>query len=311
MKKLVWFAMILAGLRIFNACEKSDDFIDVNVEDAQAEVKQLSFDGLDSIAFSVENNIFVFETEEDYQKCLDFLSVFDVEDYELFELEVGFSSLLSNSRSKGQPCPIEDEKFATLLSPNKQIIVEHYLFTLNHDEEKVDALFIGDDYELKSIDVNSMKEFSYDDDVFAILKGENLKSVATDYCGQENSIHEPGDGIVTVVDYNKYGIYNSLVSKIYTVFQGLPLYLKHETIDWPWGTVPSGISSRCFYKREGKQNEIIYSYGYTYDDTLKKTLWDNVRRLVGFRLDMEYSWYFSGNPYLIYTDTNMIECHQY
>ncbi|WP_321369404.1 hypothetical protein [uncultured Draconibacterium sp.] len=273
------------------------------------------FAGLDTIAFSVENNIMVFETEEDYQKCLDFLGTLEVKDYQLFEKEVGFSSLPALSNSVMQTCPIEDEKFATLLNPQMQIIIEHYLFTLNHDKEKVEALFIGNDYDLKSIDINSMKEFSYDD-VFAILKGDNLKSVTTDFCGQENSVHEPGDGIVTKVDYNKYGIYNSLVSKIYTVFSGKPLYLKHETIDSPLGIVPpSGgdyktITSRCFYRRVSKQNNIIYSYGFSYTDNLKKTLWDNRRRLTGFRLDMKYSWKFSNYGTVSY-DTNMIECHQY
>ncbi|QIA06653.1 hypothetical protein [Draconibacterium halophilum] len=243
------------------------------------------------------------------------MGTIEVKDYQLFEKEVGFSSLLALSNSVMQTCPIEDEKFATLLNPQMQIIIEHYLFTLNHDEEKVEALFIDDDYELKSVDANSMKEFSYDDNVFAILKGENLKSVAG-YCGQENSVHEPGDGIVTSVDYNKYGIYNSLVSKIYTVFSGKPLYLKHETIDSPLGIVPpSGgdyktITSRCFYRRIGKQNNIIYSYGFSYTDNLKKTLWDNRRRLTGFRLDMKYSWKFSNYGTVSY-DTNMIECHQY
>ncbi|WP_372651821.1 hypothetical protein [Draconibacterium sp.] len=307
MKKLVLFAMVVAVLSIFNACEKSDDFIIPS--GTKEKTNSPLFAGLDTIAFSVENNIMVFETEEDYQKCLDFLGTIEVKDYQLFEKEVGFSSLLALSNSVMQTCPIEDEKFATLLNPKMQIIIEHYLFTLNHDEEKVEALFIDDDYELKSVDTNSMKEFSYDDNVFAILKGENLKSVAG-YCGQENSVHEPGDGIVTSVDYNKYGIYNSLVSKIYTVFSGKPLYLKHETIDYPLGTVPSGISSRCFYKRDGKQNIISYSTDFSYTDHRKKTLWDNRRRLIGFRIDMKYSWKFD-NYGTVSIDTNMIECHQY
>lgn len=306
MKKIVLFAMIIAGLGIFYACEKSDDFIDPTVD--QETTNNPLFAGLDTIAFSVENNIMVFETEEDYQKCLDFLGTLDVKDYPLFEKEVGFSSLQALSNSVMQTCPIEDEKFATLLNPQMQIIIEHYLFTLNHDEEKVEALFIGNDYDLKSVDINSMKEFNYDDNVFAILKGENLKSVAG-YCGQENSIHVLDGGIETSVDYNKYGIYNSLVSKITAMTL---TYIKHETIDSPIsGMVPSGITTNCFYKRDGKQNNIAdYSYGFYSENQLKKTLWDNVRRLVGFRLDMLYSWkFFSTGP--IYTDRNMIECHQY
>ena len=307
--------MTVACLSIFNACEKSDDFIDPTVD--QETTNNPLFEGLDTIAFSVENNIMVFETEEDYQKCLDFLGTIEVKDYQLFEKEVGFSSLLALSNSVMQTCPIEDEKFATLLNPQMQIIIEHYLFTLNHDEEKIEALFIGKNYDLKSIDINSMKEFSYDDDVFAILKGENLKSVATDYCGQENSIDNVQEGIQTRLDYNKYGIYNSLVIQISNPVFQLPYYFKYRTVDSPLDNVPSGITSRCFYYRSGKMNEIIYSKpdpfssSFIYETgTNKKTVWDNRRRLIGFRLDIEFHFYINPGQ-TIYVGTNMIECHQY
>ncbi|MFV0589807.1 MAG: hypothetical protein ACK5M7_00345 [Draconibacterium sp.] len=309
MKKLVWFAMATISLSIFNACEKGDDLIDEKELD-QIEVKQLTFDGLDTIAFSVENNIFVFETEEDYQKCLDFLGTFEVEDYSLFEKEVGFNSLLSSFNKTEQTCPIEDEKFATLLNPNMQIIIEHYLFTLNHTQKTVEALFIGDDYEIKSANKSSVLEFSYDDDVFALLKDGQLKSMATDYCGQENSIHDLEDGIQTRLDYNKYGIYNSLVIKI-SDKENEGIDFRYETVNSPLEAVPDNITSRCFYVRNGKQNEIIYTRDWDYGSYHKKTIWDNRRRLRGFRLDILFLYKVDPPTYDVSTDRNMIECHQY
>lgn len=303
--------MLVAGLSIFYACEKNDELIDQSADIKSAKsITNPMFAGLDTIAFSVENNRLVFESEEEYQKCMDFLITINVEDYNLFGKEIGFNSLLSTSIATSKDCPIEDEIFATLLNPEMQIIIDHYLFTLNHEKEKVDALFIGEDYDLKNVK-STVQEFNYDDDVFASLNREKLKSIATDYCGQENSLHSLPNGIETYVDYNKYGIYNSLVSKIENAGFGQRLYLKHETIDGPpVGIVPPGISKHCFYKRVGKQNNIVYSHGFDYEIKLKKTLWQNYRRLTGFRIDMYYSWKFTSSG-TIYHDTNMIECHQY
>ncbi|MGM0408124.1 MAG: hypothetical protein ACQERU_09065 [Bacteroidota bacterium] len=315
MKNLILIAMTAVALTIFNGCQKVElesDLTTKNVEIQQTSQNSI-LEGLNTILMSVENNCMVFENENEFQKCLNLLFNLKEKDLSDFEQEIGFTSLRSNAISKGINCQIEDEIFATLLNPEMQIIIEHYLFTLNNEKRKVAAQFIGENYDLKSIKSQEFdkQEFSYDDNVFALIKNEKtLKSALSDYCGGEDAEHQLPDGIITKVAYNKYGIYNTLTAKIHTVFQGLPLYLKMETINSPLGTVPSGITSRCFYKRDGKQNNIGYSEGFVWDDTLKKTLWQNTRRLIGFRVDMKFTWSFY-YPYQPLYDTAIIECHRY
>lgn len=310
MKKLVLFAMTVACLSIFNACEKSDDFIDPSVD--QETTNNPLFAGLDTIAFSVENNIMVFETEEDYQKCLDFLGTIDIKNYQLFEKEVGFNSLLTSSTRLGQTCPIEDEKFATLLNPQMQIIIENYLFTMKHEEEELEALFIGEDYNLKSININNTQRFSYDNNVFAILKGEQLKSTTTDYCSSNTINHDHYNMIFTRISYQKYGIYNTIKVHLqnYLGEQYRLNYLKIKSIDSPLGQVPTDITSRCFFKRDTYQNNTIYEKTAYNVWKIEKTLYSNTRRLIGYRQDFEFWWKLNSWDPMSY-DNIIIECHNY
>lgn len=309
MKILVLFSVLIVVLSIFNACVKNE----VPASDAEIENYDLIFSGLDSINFTIENNTFSFKTEEDYQMCLDYLETIETENYHSFEKFVGFKSLLNDSKYSGQTCPIEDEKFAVLLNPQMQIIVENYLFTLIHDNEKVKVQSIGKNKKLKSKEINTILEFSYEDDIFAILKGEKqLKSVAYSYCGQENDVHNHADLIHTKLDYNKYGIYNSLVVRIWTASGSDHQldYMKIKSVNSPLDQHPSGITSRCFYKRRGKQNNTIYSKESSDEWQIRKTLWSNRRRLIGFRQDFEFWWKLNSNDPMSY-DRIMIECHQY
>jgi len=72
MRKFLVFAIVAVALTIFNGCQKSDEPVLID-EQPQAAVKNPMFIGLDTIGFSVENNHLVFENEQEYQKCIDFL----------------------------------------------------------------------------------------------------------------------------------------------------------------------------------------------------------------------------------------------
>lgn len=298
-------------LTIINGCQKDEP---IQLDDQpQNVVKNPMFLRLETIAFSVENDILLFDTEEDFQKCVDFLANLKEEYYDDFEKEIGFISIRRSLNERNLQCPIEDNIFSTLINPKMQIAVEKYLFTLNLSSKNLIAQFIGDNCDLKSIIVDNKGQlFSFNQEVFAILKNEShLKSIQTDFCGQEDVVHENPDGIVTKVDYNTYGIYFSLVSKIQNIFN-VPTNFTSETINSPLDAHPDGITSRCFYKRVGKQDEIIYNES-TYGTIQTITSYSNLtRRLYGFRLDVKFSWdiIINGVPY-VYYDTAMIECHHY
>ncbi len=136
--------MIAAIIAIVGGCQKDELGVSQPANEAQpqAVVTNPMFVGLNGIAFSVEDNRLVFESEEEFQKSIDFLAQLGDENFSAFEKEIGFESLKSSYEEKEANCPIDDELFSTLLNPDMQIIVEHYLFTLNPKDEKVFARFI-------------------------------------------------------------------------------------------------------------------------------------------------------------------------
>ncbi len=316
--------MVVLLLTIFNGCQKDDPIISQMTDGDQPQevVTNPMFVGLNDIAFSVENNRLVFETEEDYQKCIDILTNLDYEDYTNFENEIGFISYKTNCLYNKKECLINDEVFATLINPEMQIIVEHYLFTIDINSKSVNTYFIDENCNLKSSDLNryDMLNFSFDDDIFAILKSEEeLKSISG-YCGQEKAEHmysPGGEGLIYLkVDYNKYGIYNSLVAQMKIIDYDDQIGFNMKTVNSPLGIVPpryrgTTITSRCFYRRIGKQNNIIFdesSNNYNF----KITAWSHTRRLKGFRLDVDFTMSVVENYEIVhYYDNLMIECHQY
>jgi hypothetical protein len=302
-------------LTIINGCQKDEP---IQLDDQpQNVVKNPMFLGLDTIAFSVEDNRLVFETEEDFQKCIDFLLKLKEENYDDFENEIGFTSLRRTFNNSGKNCPIEDDIFSTLLNDDMQIIVEHYLFSIDVSTKNVLAHFIGENNDLKSfsLEQKNARIFSFNDDVFALLKQENsLKSIQADFCGQEKVEYSYPDFIKAKVDYNKYGIFISLVAKIWNDLgsQYYLYYLRQKTVDSPYNppSVPNDIISRCFYINKKDQDVIIYDQQVYNNDELKITPYSGSRRLKGFRLDVEFWWKFNSWDNMSY-DNLMIECHQY
>jgi hypothetical protein len=161
------------------------------------------------------------------------------------------------------------------------------------------------------------QQFSFDDNVFAILDGEpQLKSTAG-YCGQEEQAFSFPSSIAAKCDYNKYGIYNTLVAKIFSEDNRQVFLFRQETVDTPLDQTPTDvpkdghpITSRCFFKRDYYQNNIVYDRSANNPTELEVRPYINTRRLVGFRLDVIFYWQFFSNS-TINSARIMIECHQY
>ena len=172
---MIVFAMVVAGLSIFNACQKDEhDLID---EKPQVAVSDPMFAGLETIAFSVEDKRLVFESEEEYQKCIDFLAQLGDENFEAFEKEIGFDSYRKKYYGTNSWSPkVEDQLFATLINPEGILQVENFLFQIDFEKEKTLAYVMDEaTTELKSasvIEQNSPVELNWEDDAFVILKGE-------------------------------------------------------------------------------------------------------------------------------------------
>ncbi|VAW25045.1 hypothetical protein MNBD_BACTEROID01-2795 [hydrothermal vent metagenome] len=118
----------------------------------------------------------VFESEEEFQKCIDFLANLGDENFPLFEEEIEFDSYRKvNKGASNWPAKIEDDLFATLINPEGFIQVENYLFKVDFSKEKTYAYVLDEsEMELKSASITSEGnaiEFGWDEDGFAVLKG--------------------------------------------------------------------------------------------------------------------------------------------
>jgi hypothetical protein len=314
MKNLFVFAIVAMALTIFNGCQK-DEHVLIDEVPPQVADSNPMFVGLNDIAFSVEDNRLVFENEEEFQKCIDFLAQLGDENFPAFEKEVGFESYRKINESN----LAIDNLFATLINPEGIFQVGNFLLKIDFKKQKSYAFLLTDtEKELKSgLIINNVQaiEFNWEDDVFAILNNEiGLKSVTGSYCSGNQVNHNNFDFIVTKVEYNNYGVYHTLVSRIWSKLgsQYTLSYLKLKSVDSPYNPpiVPSGISSRCFWKHKKGQGNIIRFYERNNDWEIESRPYHGTRRLKGYRFDVEFWWKVNSWDALSY-DHISIECKKY
>ncbi len=225
--------MVVLLLTIFNGCQKDDPIISQMTDGDQPQevVTNPMFVGLNDIAFSVENNRLVFETEEEYEKCIEFLSQLGDENFSAFEYEIGFESF--NSVYKDDPEKSKvfiDELYKTLLNPEMEIVIGGYLFTEIPQKERtlVSEYLTEEDCILKSSANSTGFEVNWNDDAFRILNGEDditLKSGCSSAQYNEDShvvnsyLYPIQDyaytiGYTTDLNFQQTAIFKSIIAKV-------------------------------------------------------------------------------------------------
>lgn len=233
----MFLAVIAMVLTVFNACEKSkSDFL--QEEQIGKQKQEVMFAGLDSIRFSVDNNRLVFESEKDYQKCLDFLAQLGDKNFPAFEKKIGFQSY----RAKFQNDPIKskvfaDEMYQTILNPEMEIVIGNYLFIEKPEQKKTFAyqLADGEACTLKSANISSYPiQFSWNDNAFAVLAGEaQLKSAPScDYGNPEEIEWEFTSNDYGYANKNYYQIvlHPKLIFQVTAIFKSI--ISKYKVASW-------------------------------------------------------------------------------
>lgn len=215
---------------LFGACQEQKDeiFSGTSIEPL-SQIDEIINQA--SVPFRVENNTLVFSSEDNFQKGIDFLNSLGDENFDEWEDNFSFNSLRSSS-SFEKVHQKTDNLFATLLNSNSEIIIGANKFTVDFIEEKIYSTFIEDNEEV-SIGVGSShnKEtiFSFNDDVFSILKNE-AEPKAT-YCGgRDVASYFPfsgwlGDHIHLRVRYYTIGIYNTVTIRMEQNFHFWDAYI--------------------------------------------------------------------------------------
>ncbi len=163
-------------LAIFNACQKDE----IVIEDIAIEkFTDPMFQELNNIVFSVENNRLVFESEEDFQKCIDFLANLGDENFPAFEEFIGFESFRKKFENNVEKSSLfVDELYTTMLNPEMEIVIGKHLFRENPLTKQTLAFEVefSENCELKNhISESSDLIFSWEEEAFAIIRGEEVE----------------------------------------------------------------------------------------------------------------------------------------
>lgn len=175
MKKIRFFLMLFllvsTGAVVLNACSKE--------EVAAQEEFQLN-DGI-----TITNGILTFATVDLYDETIQQLSSFDNEKMNRWENAYNYLSLRSEDADPALISRIGNI-FATLLNPEKEIIIEGNHFKLDFEKETITKQKWDELSELSNS--GESKTFYFKDDVNIFDENPSLKSTNADACPYEGRL---------------------------------------------------------------------------------------------------------------------------
>ncbi len=255
---------------------------------------------LKQIAFSVDENCLNFESEQEFQKLLDYLVEKGDSFSPYFEENVGFDSYRSYYEDKsGRSEKMIDDLIATVISPEGTIVIGNYLFKVNFESEKTEVYpMTGISGGLKSLNVYDASEpivFRWTDDIFAILNEEvMLKSYCnSDQDRKHSQVFIMGDEDSSFnftaqakLNYQNFGFVHTMISKFKIV-----QYLVSD------GTKPTFIFAMDitgkFQRRRRSEidvNEHIQRDVRDHDDEISWRPFYGTRRVRRYNIQSDFSW---------------------
>lgn len=192
---------------------------------------QLSLSQSNIFNVSVKDNLFIFQTLNDYKTVVNDPSEEIRADFlRTVSTFKSFTSLAKNENELSadiRDTLIRDSYFKSFLNTDFAVQIENYIFKINPISKKVFALhskYSNQYQDLLSENVKNVnvKQFSFDDNILEIINVSEITPKKASFCLQsgigERHISSQfifGSTKILFLDYNKYGIYNSLVASIY------------------------------------------------------------------------------------------------
>ena len=234
MKNLLKSALfiMLVGIIVFSSCSKEE----VNKENLISEFQTEDFE------VQVDNNMLVFETVEDYEKALNYLTKNEVDDFKEWDNKLAFTSMRKDCRSKKmsvEKMPISDNILASILNQNAEIQIQGKIFILHPKTEKIIVYDNFTDYTNKT----NARKYTFDDEVITKEFGseeDNIEEINTEnecipckdakrrhkwcnvYFPSAKEWNDVGDTerVKYRLSYQKYGLYYTLKSRIWQTGNG-------------------------------------------------------------------------------------------
>ncbi|MBN2663524.1 MAG: hypothetical protein JXR68_07720 [Bacteroidales bacterium] len=181
-------------------------FVGCKKDEALIKTEKLSSD-IQMPPLAVEDNTLYFETVEDYDALLNAWSNLSIEKVLEMQKDLGFKSMYSVYKEKGEleKLPMEDNFLALILNSDSKIIIENYLFRLDFKNKKVFS---------ENLYSKTTEEFGFDDDIVNYLYNDKPDAKGCSQCTYVDDEYtqwtNEGD-IFMEIEYNRYGIYYSLI----------------------------------------------------------------------------------------------------
>jgi len=201
----------------------------------------------DEVFFTVENGILNFNTPEDYDTQLESWNNEDFDKILKTQKQLGFNSMYAEFKKNNNldNLPSEDIFFPLLLSTDSKIKIGNYIFTVNFENETVEAVNNSE---------KSKNTFTFEDDIILMLYGG--ESPDKSYCGGQSVSKYIRNSYECRIKYYKAGIYNSL----YTQLNGRESYINHISSigNVSWENKKDSYSGTLYTAGTGKLYYSIY-----------------------------------------------------
>ncbi len=262
-KSKLLLALVLGIFVVFSSCKKKDLSNGTN-----SSVNGI-ITGNVADTIHTENNMLTFNSFKEYEQMLENWSNVDFEKINNAELKVGFKSMYETYKEKNNlnNLPCDDIFLALILSPNAQIKIGTYVFTLNFEYEYVKA----------ENSVNKdLETFSFDDDVLPILY-EGAVREKSQYCTgkRENKYIQTHEAWIR---YYRTGIYYSLYAQV----NGSESYKNY-------------ISTNENYSWENKKQSDSGTFSTSGYGSLHYSIYKKARRLKSYSTNLHFKVNYSGS----------------
>lgn len=153
--------LVFAGIVALNSCKEENDLFEFDLNEG----------------ISVNDGILTFTTVDLYDKTIQLLGTLDQTKLDSWEDAYNFESLRASNKQEELVYEIGNT-FASLLNPEKEIIIAGNYFQLNFEDRSLIKRKLSGTCDLKSADVGQTFNFDDDVDVFddnPILKSSSYK----------------------------------------------------------------------------------------------------------------------------------------
>ncbi len=231
-----------------------------------------------SLNVSVVDNRLVFNTREDYENAINYLSKKGDEYFPVWEKEIGFTSERKIEQEKENRESEFDALFATLLNPEHLIQIGNYIFKIDMKNENVYVLNKEDYSNDESFSSNNTIIYSTHDNVLDLLETHsNSGGGRESFCDPQKEGYyywnTSGGQVMYKIVYQSAGIYHSLQAKIKKDHWGGAEYISLSTDD---------LNGPCFARYKNHCDNYKDSDG-GYDREYELRPYQSTRRLTAFR----------------------------